>query len=86
MPKGILYVETWPSSPEQLTEYHRWYDEVHLAEVLTIPGIVAARRVDVIRAVRKALAEERFHMSDALQMDPAPVMRLLELRTSGPRP
>jgi hypothetical protein len=25
-------------------EYHRWYDEVHLAEVLSVPGFVSARR------------------------------------------
>ena len=25
-------------------EYHRWYDDVHLAEVLGVAGFVAARR------------------------------------------
>jgi hypothetical protein len=43
MPKGILYVETRPSSAEDAADYHRWY-ETHLGEVLAVDGVVAARR------------------------------------------
>jgi hypothetical protein len=43
MAKGILYVETRPISPDQEAEYHRWY-ETHLADVVAVDGIVAARR------------------------------------------
>jgi hypothetical protein len=107
MPRGILYVETRPSAPELEAEYQKWYDEVHLAEVVAIPGIVAARRYtpvradggpfvaiyeleadelrDVIRAVLRTFREGRFQMSEAVQMDPPPAMRLLELTSSyGP--
>jgi len=45
MKTGILYVESRPSSPDLLEEYHTWYDEVHLGEVLALDGIVAARRL-----------------------------------------
>ena len=109
MPKGILYVETRPSAPEREADYHRWYDEVHLAEVVAIPGFVAARRYvpvredggpfvaiydveaddlgDVMRALRRVIAEGGFEMSDAIEMEPPPVMRLLELTASyGPAP
>jgi hypothetical protein len=109
MPKGILYVETRPISPEREAEFHQWYDEVHLAEVLTIPGFVAAERFVPVRedggpfvaiyhieaddlrvpmrALIQVIREDRFNMSEAIQLDPAPSMRLLELTTSlGPEP
>jgi hypothetical protein len=44
VPRGILYVETRPASPEQAAEYHAWYDEIHLQEMLALDGYVAARR------------------------------------------
>ena len=44
MPKGILYVESRPVSPEREDDYNRWYDGTHLGEVLALPGFVGARR------------------------------------------
>lgn len=44
VPRGILYVESEPSSPGREREYHHWYDEVHLPQVLGIDGFVSARR------------------------------------------
>lgn len=44
MPRGILFVETRPKFSEQEQEYHRWYDETHLREVVGIDGFVSARR------------------------------------------
>jgi hypothetical protein len=104
MTQGILYVETWPTSPEQEPEFQRWYDEVHLREVVElVPGITSARRYDrvrddggfvalyefdvddpkdIVREMRKAMAEQRFDMSPAVQMDPPPVMRLLIARSA----
>jgi hypothetical protein len=43
MPKGILYVETRPL-PGYEDEYHKWYDETHLREIVAFDGIVSARR------------------------------------------
>ena len=39
-----MYVESRPSTPERQAEYNNWYDEVHLAEVCAIDGVVSARR------------------------------------------
>jgi hypothetical protein len=39
-----MYVETMPVSPDREADYHRWYNETHLAEVTSVDGIVAARR------------------------------------------
>jgi hypothetical protein len=44
MPKGIMYVESAPVSPDREAEYHKWYNEVHLPEILSVEGFVSARR------------------------------------------
>ena len=36
MAKGIILVETRPSSPEREQEYNTWYDEVHLGELVAL--------------------------------------------------
>ncbi|WP_433607146.1 hypothetical protein ACQP2P_31995 [Dactylosporangium sp. CA-139114] len=38
-----LLIYTGPV-PGLEADYHRWYDEVHVAEVLALPGFVAAGR------------------------------------------
>jgi hypothetical protein len=44
MPRGIMYVETMPISPDREADYHEWYNDTHLAEILSVEGIVSARR------------------------------------------
>src|SRR4029450_9766344 len=44
MPRGIMLVTTAPASPEVEDAYNAWYDDVHLAEVCSVPGFVAAER------------------------------------------
>ncbi len=44
MAKGILHVESQPSSPEEAAAYHDWYSTTHIKEMLGIEGIVSARR------------------------------------------
>jgi hypothetical protein len=45
MAKGIILVESFPSSPERDEEYNTWYDEVHLGELVALDGFVSARRL-----------------------------------------
>ncbi|SOJ57292.1 hypothetical protein MSIMFB_04768 [Mycobacterium simulans] len=104
MPKGIIHVETRPSSPDRDQEYNTWYDEVHLPELVALDGFVSARRLrpvddegpyvalyeieaDDLQSVLQNMLDNarNLHMSDALQFDPPPVMRLLEV-TSEYRP
>ena len=33
MPKGIMYVETMPVSPAGEADYHKWYNDTHLAQI-----------------------------------------------------
>lgn len=100
MAKGIIYVETYPSSPDRDQEYNTWYDEIHLKELVALDGIVSARRLrpvngegpyvalyeiegDDLEAVLANMHTNArsLNMSSALQFDPPPVMRLLELTT-----
>jgi hypothetical protein len=41
--KGILLVMTKPAEGRD-DEYNDWYNEIHLPEVLDVPGFTAARR------------------------------------------
>ncbi|OBJ55141.1 DUF4286 family protein [Mycobacterium sp. 1423905.2] len=100
MAKGIIYVETFPSSPDRDEEYNAWYNDVHLKELVALDGIVSARRLrpvdgegpyvalyeieaDDLQSVLQNMLDNagQLHMSDALQFDPPPVMRLLEVTT-----
>jgi hypothetical protein len=100
MAKGIVYVETYPSSPDREQDYNTWYDEVHLSELVALDGIVSARRLrpvdgqgpyvalyevegDDLQAVVANMQANagKLHMSDALQLDPPPEMRLLQTIT-----
>ena len=44
MPKGIIYVETMPASPDKEADYHKWYNDTHLEQILSVEGVVSARR------------------------------------------
>ncbi|WP_242124024.1 DUF4286 family protein [Sphingobium sp. Sx8-8] len=46
MAEHVFVVLTNPVEGRE-EEYNRWYDEVHLGEVLDVPGFVAARRYRV---------------------------------------
>jgi hypothetical protein len=41
--RGVYVVRTRPVDGQE-DEYHRWYDEVHVPEVLEVPGFLSARR------------------------------------------
>ncbi|WP_306320049.1 MULTISPECIES: DUF4286 family protein [unclassified Streptomyces] len=44
MARYVLHVESRPASPEVEDEFNRWYDEVHIPEVVALDGIVSAVR------------------------------------------
>jgi hypothetical protein len=102
MAKGIFIVESRPSSPDREAEYNDWYDQIHLPEVVALPGFVSGRRlapVDgdgpyvalyeldaedlkaAVAGLNEAIRSGRMNMSDAFQMSPPPVMRLLATTT-----
>jgi hypothetical protein len=46
MPKNQLFVYA-NAVPGKDDEFNRWYNEQHLGDVLTVPGIVAAQRFTI---------------------------------------
>jgi hypothetical protein len=73
VPRGLMIVHSRPASQAEADAYHRWYDEVHLPELLAVDGFTGARRlaaedgetflavyeVDDVDAAKTALAERR---------------------------
>jgi hypothetical protein len=83
MPSGILVVQSRPSSSEEAADYHRWYVDVHVPEMLKVDGVVSARRLEAVDGdvapAKEALAKARRSGSMSrpvgLQLDPPPTMR-----------
>jgi hypothetical protein len=44
MSDGILVVESAPASAEDAPGFHKWYDEVHIPEMLALDGFTSAHR------------------------------------------
>lgn len=45
MAKAVLVAHVHPTGPEHEAEFNRWYDEVHIPQVIErIPGIVGGSR------------------------------------------
>jgi hypothetical protein len=44
MPRALYIVNSRPSAPEREEEYNDWYDNVHLADICSVPGVVGATR------------------------------------------
>jgi len=44
MPKGIFLALANPTSDDVDREFNQWYDDVHMREVLALPGVTSARR------------------------------------------
>ena len=44
MAKYTFVVMSNPTTPGQEAEYNEWYNKVHIADVLNVPGFVAAQR------------------------------------------
>jgi hypothetical protein len=79
MPRGIIYLETMPVSPEREADYHEWYNDVHLAEIVSVEGIVSARRFAPTDGKGPFIA---IYELDCDDLD-AVVQRLSELGASG---
>ncbi len=46
MTRGVLIVESRPSSAAEAAAFHAWYDDTHIPQMLAVDGFVAARRYD----------------------------------------
>ncbi len=50
MAKYTFVVLSNPTTPAQEAEYNEWYNKIHIADVLNVPGFVAAQRFKLAEA------------------------------------
>src|SRR5262245_23907955 len=63
---GLLMV--WADiDPQYAAEYHRWYDEEHIAELLAVPGFLSAGRYEALKGAPKYLALYELESPEALR-------------------
>jgi hypothetical protein len=60
MARTMMAVYSNPVSPEREQEYNTWYDQVHLKELLEIPGVVGATRYTLGSGANAAASEHRY--------------------------
>ena len=63
---GLLMV--WSDiDPEYEGEYHRWYEEEHIAHLLAVPGFLSAGRYEALKGSPKYLALYELEHPDVLR-------------------
>jgi hypothetical protein len=81
--RGILLVMS-DATPGDDDAYNAWYDDIHLADVLSVPGLVAARRFVALPSVHGELPPARYlaiYEIDADDLDA--VQRALSVAAKG---
>jgi hypothetical protein len=81
--RGILLVMS-DATPGDDDAYNAWYDDIHLADVLNVPGFVAARRFAALPSVHGELPSARYlaiYEIDADDLDA--VQRALSVAAKG---
>ncbi len=64
-------------------EYNRWYNDVHLAEVVAVPGFVSAQRFKLESAVIGGFSNRYCAIYDMDTDEPAKVVELLGSRAGS---
>ncbi|SHN75225.1 DUF4286 family protein [Cryptosporangium aurantiacum] len=82
MARTIMMVFTNPRSAEQEAEYNAWYNQVHLKELLDVPGVVAATRYRVAEGAGTTEPSHRYVALYEVEGEPAAVFGALATRTA----
>lgn len=72
----VVQTECTPGSEET---FHTWYDEVHVPDVLKVPGFVRAQRFSTVGGLRGEMPERRFLALYEFEADD-PAVAMAELR------
>ncbi|MBA3744979.1 DUF4286 family protein [Sporichthya sp.] len=78
MARHILVVQT-ECVPGQEKVFNDWYDQVHVPEVLDVPGFVRGQRFEAVPALRGELPDRRFLAIYEFETDD-PAVALADLR------
>ena len=68
--KGTGLMMVWVDVPgEKEEEFNRWYNEEHLAELLSVPGVLNAARYEAVRSGPKHLACYKLESPSVVETD-----------------
>ncbi len=68
--KGTGLLMVWADVPADMEdEFNRWYNEEHLAELLSVPGVLNAARYEAVRSGPKHLACYELESPDVVQSE-----------------
>ncbi|MGH2541555.1 MAG: hypothetical protein ACRDIB_02080, partial [Ardenticatenaceae bacterium] len=68
--KGTGLLMVWSEVPAELEdEYNRWYNEEHVAERLSVPGVLNAARYEAVQSGPKHLACYELESPAVLETD-----------------
>jgi hypothetical protein len=66
MDSSVILVTTVDIAPEAEVEFNRWYNEVHLPEILACPGFVGCSRYEAVTGEPRYIAIYQLESEDAL--------------------
>jgi hypothetical protein len=66
MNNSVILVTTVDIAPEAEVEFNRWYNEVHLPEILACPGFVSCSRYEAVFGEPRYIAIYQLESEDAL--------------------
>jgi hypothetical protein len=67
MPSDIISIALADVMQDKVADFNRWYNEVHLPEVLACPGYIGATRYECIAGEPQFLAVYDLERADALE-------------------
>ena len=68
--KGTGLMMVWVDVPEDKEEeFNHWYNEEHLAELLSVPGVLSAARYEAVKSGPKHLAVYELESSKVIEAD-----------------
>jgi hypothetical protein len=83
MPKGVLLVMS-QSVPGKEEEYNDWYINVHIPELLEVPGIAAAQRFEAVDAPNSQTPPQKYLAIYEFDTDPEEAMKAMREARSRP--
>ena len=81
MARTIMAVYSNPISPERDEEYNTWYNDVHLADLMGVPGFVGATRYRLADDMGKGTAPSEHRYLALYEVEGDPVAAYAELRS-----
>ena len=73
-----------PVTEDRVDEFHAWYDDVHIPDVLAVPGLVSAKRISSRQhSATVAAPPAQFGVIYEIEGDPEEVMAEIRKRVAS---